>query len=124
MSKAFIDLLRQLIGVLAPFSEPANAGSMIWDGKAYAPASQRKFDPLAAKWRATLTAIAEMLDKQGAPPSPEQKKYLDRLLFGGMGSLNDFALDERNIDAEARQANQELSRLRKELFAQFRRMNS
>jgi hypothetical protein len=97
---------------------------MTWDGKAYAPASQRKFDPFAAKWWALLTAIVEMLDKQGAPLSPEQKAYLDRLLFGGMGSLNDFVIDERNVGAEARQANQELDRLRKELCEQFRRINS
>jgi hypothetical protein len=119
----FIELLRRLINVLGPFSEPSHAGSKIWDGTAYVSAAQRSFDPFAAKWWATLTAIAEMLDKQGAPPSPEQKAYLDRLLFGGMGSLNDFVLDERQLGVEARQANQELNRLRKELFEQFRRIS-
>jgi hypothetical protein len=118
MSNGFIDVLRRLVSVLSPFSEPSGAGSRIWNGEAYAPASQQKFDPTAAKWWATLMAIAEMLDTQGVPLSPEQKRYLDRLLFGGMGSLNDFALDER-IGAEARQANQELERLRKDLFDQF-----
>jgi hypothetical protein len=119
----FIELLRLLISVLGPFSEPSHAGSKTWDGKAYVAAPQRNFDPFAAKWWATLTAIAEMLDKQGAPLSPEQKAYLDRLLFGGMGSLNDFVLDERQLGVEARQANQELNRLRKELFEQFRRIS-
>lgn len=123
MSSSFIDLLRRLVTVLGPYADPSYAGSMIWDGKAYAPTSDQKFDPSAAKWWSMLTAIAEMLDRQGARLSPEQKAYLDRLLFGGMGSLNDFMLDERDLGAESRQVNRELDRLKKELFEEFRRIS-
>ena len=105
MNNAFIDLLRRLISVLPPLSEANHAGSMTWDGKAYVPATQQKFDPSAAKRWATLTAIAEMLEKQGTALSPEQRACLDRLLFGGMGSLNDFQIDERQVGEEARLAN-------------------
>lgn len=122
MIKAFVDLLRRAAAVLAPFSEPQGSGSLRWDGTAYAPPGRTKFDPYAAKWWATLTAIAELLDGQVAPLSPQQKSYLERLLFGGMGSFNDFVLDEQPIGANATQANQELNQLRKAMFDEFRRV--
>jgi hypothetical protein len=80
------------------------------------------FDPYAAKWWSALTAFAGLLASQDAPLSERQKTFLQRVLFGGMGSLSDFVFDETRLGAEARQANQELNRLRAQLFAQFERL--
>jgi uncharacterized protein YukE len=122
MTSTFINLLRQLAKLLGRFAEDEESGSLRWNGKAYSTTPQRRFDPHAAKWWATLNTLAEMLDAQNASISKGQRAYLDRLLFGGMGSLNDFQVDERRIGQEAKQVNEELRRLTKTLFDEFRRV--
>jgi len=117
--RAFIDLLRHAAAVLSRFAEPPSGGALQWDGTKYAAAGRPAYDPYAAKWWATLTAISEVVGGQDTPLSARQKAYLDRLLFGGMGSLSDFALDENQLGAEARTANQELSNVRRALFESF-----
>jgi len=119
MTTAFVKALEETARVLARFAEPAPAGARRWDGTAYVAASASTFEPYAAKWSSALTALAGILEGHDAPLSERQKQFLDRFLFGGMGSLNDFALDEGRLGADANQANQELDRLRSELFAQF-----
>jgi len=120
MKNSFIDLLHAAAGVLAKFAETSASGGLIWSGTAYVQSSNAKFDPYAAKWWSILTAVAGLLDAQDTPLSPRQREYLSRLLFGGMGSFNDFALDESWLGSEAVRANRELDRLRKEMFEQFR----
>ncbi len=122
MTTTFIQILRAVARVLAKFAEPNVSGSLTWNGSAYVPTSGSKFDPYAAKWWSVITTIAELFDGHQGKISDRQKAYLDRLLFGGMGSFNDFELDEHRLGPEARHTNQELSRLRKELFEQFSRM--
>ena len=126
MNDAFLDLLREVIGVLEPFSTPfvvpLNSPTPLTWESFYSP--HPKFDPYAAMLRTLLSTIAEMLDKQGAPPSPAQMAYVRVGLFGGSGSLRDFLLNERLVGPEARQANQELERLTKELHEQFRSLES
>jgi hypothetical protein len=122
MMNTFVSLLREIAALLGRFSESEDMGSRQWDGTAYSAAVRRNFDPYASKWWAMLTTIAEMLEGQDAPLSQRQRLYLDRLLFGGMGSLNDLVLDEQRIGPEAQQVNQELRRLTKALFGEFPRV--
>lgn len=119
MTRAFTKVLQAIAGILAQFSETSAPGALEWDGQAYAPATTGPGDMVAAKWWGVLTALAGMLDAQTTPITAEQRKYLDRLLFGGMGSLNDLALDEQRLGAQAVAANRDLNRLRKELFDAF-----
>ncbi|QQR72310.1 MAG: hypothetical protein IPJ17_12340 [Holophagales bacterium] len=65
--------------------------------------------------------MAELLSRQDGPLSGLQAEYLAQTLFGGMGSLNDLQVDESRVGPEAGAANQELDRLRKVLFEEFRR---
>jgi len=122
MSKVFTELLREAVIVLARFSDVSSPGVRKWDGHAYVPSGSSQADPPAAKWWGLLTALSGMLDAQTAPLSEEQREYLDHLLFGGMGSFNDFVLDQNRLGPDAAAANQELNRLRKEMFAEFRKM--
>jgi hypothetical protein len=122
MTSTFIDLLRQLAKLLGRFAEDEESGSLRWNGKAYSKTPQRRFDPHAAKWWGILNTLAEMMDAPDASVSKAQRAYLDRLLFGGMGSLNDLQLDERRIGPEAKQVNEELRQLTKTLFDEFRKI--
>ncbi|MHB1273301.1 MAG: hypothetical protein ACYCZD_11155 [Rhodanobacter sp.] len=122
MSGAFVKLLLVIARVLAQFSDANPSGTLKLDGSAYTPSAGGPGDVLAAKWWGTLTGLAGILDAQATPLSAEQKNYLDRLLFGGMGSLNDLSLDPNRLGPQAAPANQELNRLRKELFDAFQLM--
>lgn len=119
MTRVFVDVLQSIARILAQFGDTSPSGALKWDGQAYTPAITLPSDVIAAKWWGILTALAGMLDVQTTPITAEQKKYLDRLLFGGMGSLNDLALDEHSLGPLAVAANGELNRLRKELFDAF-----
>lgn len=121
MMGTFVSLLEAVATALARFSDPAPASARKWDGTAYVPAGVSAFDPYAAKWWGIFTTLAGLLAGQEAL-SERQKAYLDRLLFGGMGSFNDFVLDEARLGSTAAQTNQELGTLRKKLFEEFRRM--
>jgi hypothetical protein len=123
MSSRFVELLQRAADVLAVFAESSSPGALRWDGEAYRP-TERSFqaDEYAAKWWSTLTTLSGMLNAQEASLSPGQKRYLDRLLFGGMGSFNDVCLDQKRLGPEAARANQELERLRREMFEEFAKM--
>lgn len=116
----FVGALRDLVALLAEFSDAATDGALRLDGAKFVEsAGNGKFDPLAAKWWATLVAVAELVEAQDAPLSGGQRAYLDRLLFGGMGSLNDFSLDEERLGEDARLVNSRMNDLRQSLFAAF-----
>lgn len=120
MNGAFARSLRDMARALESFSEPASGG-LTWNGMAYVSGSHSSFDPFAAKWWAILTTLADFLEAQETHLSKAQRDYLDRLLFGGMGSFNDFVLDESQFGSKARQANAELVRLRKRMFEEYGR---
>jgi hypothetical protein len=126
VSEKFIALLEDVATVLGTFSEspPVGASTLVWDGTAYVPAAEaedRPFDPSAAKWWATFITVVALLAGQSCPLSEKQREYLNRLLFGGMGSFNDFWLDEE-LGSAAVKANQRLERLRDRLFNEFKAM--
>jgi hypothetical protein len=116
-----VELLEAVADVLAEFSEVGSAGARVWDGSAYVPMKTSPFDPYAAKWFGVFSSLIGVLTGEDAL-SDKQTEYLDRLLFGGMGSFNDFVLDEERLGSAAVRANQQLDDLRKKLFEEFRRM--
>ena len=77
-------------------------------------------DPYALAWHASLTTIAAMIQEQDSPLSVRQVEYLRRTLFGGMGSFNDFWIDEKQFGEPARRANTLLGEKHTALFELFR----
>jgi hypothetical protein len=125
MNGSFINVLWAIAGVLERFAGTGSgtgtgaSNPLGWDGKAYRPSTIGPSDVVLAKWWGMITALAGILGSQETALTAEQKWYLDRLLFGGMGSLNDLVLDERILGPEAGPANCEFNRLRIELFDAF-----
>jgi hypothetical protein len=80
--------------------------------------SADRFQSGAAVWRAKLDTIADMIETQGCDLPAEQRAYLARTLFGGMGTLQDFGLDVTS-DPEARASNARLFALYRDLYEAF-----
>jgi len=113
--------LRALADELKPFINEYIAGSMVLDatkGK-YVPVDPRQADRFALAWWSTISTLADILELQPGPLTAEQRDYLKRKLFGGMGSFADFSLDVRTLGAPAHTANQRLDAKRSTLFKQF-----
>ena len=116
---AFLQHLRETAELLKPFTIQSSPGAKHWNGTAYVESEPAPLEPGALAWWSTLTAIAEMIDNQDTPLSARQAAYLDGLLFGGMGSLNDLSIrshDRKNADA----INAKLDRQRRLLFQSFK----
>ncbi len=117
----FVKQLRATAEALKPLTEAVSPGERVWNGVEYAKSSESKqLDPYALAWWSTLIAIAELIDAQEAPLSVNQIAYLDRLLFGGMGSLNDLFFDPKSIGAIADLVNKQLNENRHALFTAFK----
>jgi hypothetical protein len=117
---AFVQHLRETAEILKPYTSQRAPGTKRWDGTAYVESDATQFEPQALAWWSMLTAIAEMVDNQDGPISDKQTAYLEGLLFGGMGSLNDLSLSSRSVTDRADSINGQLDRQRKLLFASFK----
>ena len=116
-----IQQIRRIAAEIQPYTSSHTIGQSVWNGEQYAPVvSPKSMDPYALSWWATLITIAAMLEYQEDSLSGKQLEYLHRTLLGGMGSFNDFSLDEKLFGSEAGTTNRNLSRLRHELFLMFR----
>jgi hypothetical protein len=114
-------LLRAVSSELAPYSEIRSKGSRHWNGEKYVEVtddSPGRFQRGAAIWRTKLDTIADLIDLQPSDLSTAQREYLTRTLFGGMGSLHDFGLEE-TADPDARSTNARLVALYRELYEAF-----
>ena len=109
----FIKQLRATADELKPLTEAASPGAATWNGTEYVKGRGKKPNPYALAWWSTLIAVAELIDAQEAPLSVKQIAYLDRLLFGGMGSLNDLYFDPGSIGAVADLVNKRLDENRR-----------
>jgi hypothetical protein len=117
----FVKHLRATAEALTPLAESVTAGALRWNGEKYASQQQQKVpQSYALAWQSTLNAVAEMIDRQDAPLSEKQLAYLDRLLFGGMGSLNDLQFDEKVGGDIAKIVNDSLDKQRRALHASFK----
>jgi len=115
----FARLLDDSAEVLKPFIESSRRGGLHWNGSEYASATQdRTADPYALAWWSTLRTIAALVASQPGLTA-EQIEYLQRELFGGMGSWNDFSLDAKRWGKKAESANDHLGRIRHELYSCF-----
>jgi hypothetical protein len=117
---AFVQHLTQTVRILKPYTTPGRPGTKRWDGTGYVESNTTSFAPQALAWWSTLTAIAEMVDNQDAPLSEKQTAYLEGLLFGGMGSLNDLSVSSKSVGDSADSINTQLDLQRKLLFASFK----
>jgi hypothetical protein len=116
-----INHLRAIARDLEPLTQAATLGDMTWDGKEYRKVtSEAHPDPYALAWWSKLNTLADMIDYQDNELSPRQLSYLQRALFGGMGSLNDLWFDERHFGQRAREINHKLSYSREALFSAFK----
>jgi len=87
----FRRVLRDTATELKPLTQSALPNSAAWDGMNYVTGVERAPDPYALAWWSILCTIADLLEAQESPLSPKQIEYLRRVLFGGMGSLNELS---------------------------------
>jgi hypothetical protein len=120
---ALIKHLRAIARDLEPLTQAAAPGDMAWDGKEYRQVtSEAHPDPYALAWWSKLNTLADMIDYQDTELSAKQLSYLQRALFGGMGSLNDLWFDERRYGQTAKEINNKLGYSREELFSAFKEL--
>jgi hypothetical protein len=88
----FAATLRELANLLRPLTRDTRHGALVWNGTNYATpiAESQEVEPYALGWLLTLTTISELLERQRSEPSRAQLDYVERELFGGIGSLTDF----------------------------------
>jgi hypothetical protein len=117
MSKAeFIKQLRSTAEELRPLTQSASPRAAIWDGTSYLQGEAKVPDPYALAWWSILGTIADLIEAQESPLSRKQTAYLSRVLFGGMGSLNDLAFKAAGA------INGRLDDKRRSLFASFKKL--
>jgi hypothetical protein len=122
MTQTLADLVTEAARVIEPFASLSDSSAKVWDGKQYVAGLKQHFDPAAAKWCGVLSTLGEMLRLQPTAPSQGQRAYVERLLFGGMGSLVDFRLDESAASTEALRANERLGELTHAMFEALQKM--
>jgi hypothetical protein len=116
-----VNRLRAVAKDIEPLTQAAKAGGMTWNGNEYVRATADKQpDPYALAWWSTLNTLSDMIEYQDTELSPSQISYLERILFGGIGSLNDLWFDERRLGKLAKEINSKLSHSREELFSAFK----
>lgn len=117
----FIKELRATAVELKPLTEATSPGDLVWNGTEYAKTSEsRTPHPYALCWWGMLGAIAELLEGQESPITSKQTDYLQGLLFGGMGSLNDLFFDPQANGETAKTVNDRLDKQRRILFDSFK----
>lgn len=122
--KRFIKELRITAEVLKPLTESVKSGSLKWNGREYAPvvctkAEEKDPNPYALAWMTNLTTIAELLEAQQTSLSKGQIVFLNSILFGGMGSLNDLQFQMKEVGNIADTINERLEIQRNDLYGSF-----
>jgi|ERR1700736_5582342 len=114
---SFVRLLDDAAEALQPFIKSARRGGSSWNGVEYAPVTETvEPDPYALAWFSMLHTMSGLLSRQPRLTA-EQYSYLERELFGGMGSFQDFSLDRKRWGKTADAANERLGRIRDELYS-------
>jgi hypothetical protein len=119
-TREFTKQLREIAETLRPLTELITRETLTWDGAKYAKGEQKKPEPHALAWWSTLSALAELIDRQETALSEKQIAYLDGLLFGGMGSLNDLSFDSNSVGDIAKTINARLDEQRHTLYDSFK----
>ena len=121
----FVSHLKDTAKFLLPHIDDWKLGQKIWNGEKYDEYRGEEFkaDPYARLWYSTLTVLAEMIERQETKLTRRQSDFIERLLFGGMGSFNDYSLGTAFQQGVA-EANQILDALRKTLYTTFKQLNA
>src|ERR1039458_7258955 len=118
-----IDLLKQASAILEPFTENITPSTLVYDGTRYVPAPPQSPDPYALAWWSSFQTTIALLDGLETLTT-SQRTYLRNSICGGMGSFNDFALDEARLGASASTANKQLNQIRLSLFAAINHLDA
>ena len=119
--REFIKQLRETAETLKPLTESAMLRSLNWNGTTYAKGTQeKKPKPYALAWWSILSTVAELIDAQETPLSEKQIAYLNKLLFGGMGSFNDMSFDLNSVGQIAKTIKDRLNEQRRALYECFK----
>jgi hypothetical protein len=113
---SFVRLLDDAAEMLQPFVKSARPGCTSSNVEYASVTETVEPDPYALAWFSSLRTMSGLLSRQ-ASLSAEQYSYLERELFGGMGSFQDFSLDPNRWGKTADAANDRLGRIRDELYA-------
>ena len=116
----FVKQLRATAEELKPLTHASPSGAATWNGEKYIKCEEKKPDPFALAWWSTLVAVAELIEAQEDSLSDKQVVFLDRLLFGGTGSLNDLYFDSKTLGSTADSINKGLEVRRHALFESFK----
>jgi hypothetical protein len=115
----FVKQLRETAAEIKPLTEAVAPGAVVWNGTEYVKGEPKEPDPYALSWWSILLTIADLIEAQESPLSSKQIEYIERTLFGGMGSLNDLHFDPKTVGARAEIVNERLDQKRHVLFATF-----
>lgn len=63
-----------------------------------------------------MLTVASLIEYQKVPITEDQKKYLIKEFFGGMGSFNGFSLSQDDVQEDAEDVNNKLREARICLF--------
>lgn len=107
----FIEQLRVVAKVIEPY---------IKNDREINPKS--KFVPYASTWSSSIMTISYLLEYQESSLTEKQLKYLDRQLFGGLGSLQDLTFSKKELGIEADDINVRLRKAIEELYKRFERI--
>jgi len=110
----FVRQLRIAAEELKPLTVSVSPDAATWNGVSYVRGEAKSPNPYALAWWSILNTVADLLEAQETSISPKQIAYLDRTLFGGMGSFNDLSFPE------AHAINVRLDEKRRDLFSAFR----
>jgi hypothetical protein len=117
----FLKQLRATANELTPLAQSTTVGALTWNGTEYVKSDESKRpDPYALSWQTMLRAIADLIEAQNSPLTEKQIDYLEHLLFGGMGSLNDLSFDPKSCGDVAKKVNDLLDKQRRALYASFK----
>lgn len=103
--KKLIDQFNRIADMLLPFAAGVSPDNRTWSGETwslneYDPGfGARMPDPAAREWYAMFRVAATLLETQRSSLSEKQLLYLQRTFAGGMGSFQDFRLDEEEFGA-------------------------
>ncbi|HOE72671.1 MAG TPA: hypothetical protein PK972_07265 [Deltaproteobacteria bacterium] len=114
--KQIVDCMRKLGSELQPFTQETLPGTKTWSGSEYVQAEQRSLDPYALMWWGIITTLADILEIQGESITKEQLEYLRKKVLGGMGSFQDFQINEKQFGSLAKDANGRLQLILSSLF--------
>ena len=117
----FILNLRATASEIKPLTEARSAEARVWNGTEYAKGEARTADPYALAWWSILRTMADMLEAQESLINQKQIVYMEGVLFGGMGSLNDLYFEPKSLGVLAATVNERLRKSRVDLYTSFKR---